>query len=94
MTPAAAKVIGSGISMQSFARNLAGETGRNVVDKTGLAGSYDLELEIHAGSVWPTQRRPVALHRDPGAASGLKLDSQRAPVEVLVIDKLEKPMPD
>jgi uncharacterized protein (TIGR03435 family) len=25
---------------------------------------------------------------------GLKLDSQRAPVEVLVIDRLERPTPD
>jgi uncharacterized protein (TIGR03435 family) len=25
---------------------------------------------------------------------GLKLDAQRAPVEVLVIDRLERPIPD
>src|SRR4029453_10533295 len=39
MTPTSGKVTGSGITMQTFARGLAGGTGRNVVDKTGLAGS-------------------------------------------------------
>jgi uncharacterized protein (TIGR03435 family) len=92
MTPAAAKVIGSGISMVGFARNLAGETGRNVVDKTGLAGSYDLELEFtpdqSADNVGPSLFTAIQ------EQLGLKLDSQRAPIEVLVIDKLEKPTPD
>jgi uncharacterized protein (TIGR03435 family) len=92
MTPAAAKISGSGITMQTFARNLAGGTGRNVVDKTGLTGSYDLELEFTpeqtADNIGPS------LFTAMQEQLGLKLDSQRAPVEVLVIDTLEKPTPD
>jgi uncharacterized protein (TIGR03435 family) len=92
MTPASAKVSGSGISMQTFARNLAGGTGRNIVDKTGLAGAYDLELEFT-----PEQSPDnigASLFTAMQEQLGLKLDSQRAPVEVLVIDTLEKPTAD
>ncbi len=92
MTPAAAKVIGSGISMETFARGLSGGTGRNVIDKTGLTGPYDLELEFtpdqSADNVGPSLFTAIQ------EQLGLRLDSQRAPVEVLVIDKLEKPTPD
>ena len=92
MTPTAGKVTGFGISMQTFARNLAGGTGRNVVDKTGLAGSYDLELEFTPDQSPDTSGPSLftAMHEQ----LGLKLDAQRAPVEVLVIDRLERPMPD
>ena len=92
MTPAAAKISGRGITMETFARNLAGGTGRNVVDKTGLAGSYDLELEFtpdqSADNIGPSLFTAIQ------EQLGLKLDSQRAPVEVLVIDALQKPTPD
>lgn len=92
MTPTAGKVSGSGITMQTFARNLAGGTGRNVVDKTGLTGSYDLELEFTPDQS-PDTSGP-SLFTAMQEQLGLKLDAQRAPVEVLVIDRLEKPTPD
>lgn len=92
MTPTSGKVTGSGITMQTFARNLAGGTGRNVVDKTGLAGSYDLELEFTPDQS-PDTTGP-SLFTAMQEQLGLKLDSQRAPVEVLVIDRLERPIPD
>ena len=92
MTPTAGKVSGSGITMETFARNLAGGTGRNVVDKTGLTGSYDLELEFTPDQS-PDTSGP-SLFTAMQEQLGLKLDAQRAPVEVLVIDRLEKPTPD
>ena len=92
MTPAAAKITGSGITMETFARNLAGGTGRNVIDRTGLTGSYDLELEFTPDQS-PDNTGP-SLFTAIQEQLGLKLESQRAPVEVLVIDKLEKPTPD
>ena len=92
MTPTSAKVTGSGISMESFARNLAGATGRNVVDKTGLAGGYDLELEFTPDQS-PDTTGP-SLFTAIQEQLGLKLESQRAPVEVLVIDNVERPTPD
>ena len=92
MTPASAKVTGSGISMEIFARTLAGGTGRNVIDKTGLAGSYDLELEFTPDQ--SADNVGASLFTAIQEQLGLKLDSQRAPVEVLVIDRLERPTPD
>jgi uncharacterized protein (TIGR03435 family) len=92
MTPAGAKVTGSGIGMETFTRNLAGATGRSVVDKTGLSGSYDLDLEFIPDQSADTTG--PSLFTAMQEQLGLKLDSQRAPIEVLVIDKLERPTPD
>ena len=78
--------------METFARNLAGATGRYVLDKTGLSGSYDLELEFTPDQS-PDTTGP-SLFTAMQEQLGLKLDSQRAPVEVLVIDRLERPTPD
>jgi uncharacterized protein (TIGR03435 family) len=92
MTPTSAKVTGVGIALDGFARNLSGQTGRYIINKTGLTGSYDLELEFtpdqSADNVGPS------LFTAMQEQLGLKLDSQRAPVEVLVIDRLERPTPD
>ena len=92
MTPAGATVTGAGISFDGFARNLSNAAGRFVVNKTGLTGAYDLELTFT-----PDQSAATAgpsLFTAMQEQLGLKLESQRAPVEVLVVDKLERPLPD
>jgi uncharacterized protein (TIGR03435 family) len=79
-------------------------TGRIVIDRTGLTGTYDVDLKW---SPTPDQLPPgppppgIALPPiDPNGPSlfaalqeqlGLKLDAERAPVDVLVIDRLELP---
>ena len=92
MTPTSGKVTGTGISLDVFARNLSGGTGRYVVNKSGLTGSYDLELEFTPDQS-PDTSGP-SLFTAMQEQLGLKLDAQRAPVEVLVIDRLERPTPD
>jgi uncharacterized protein (TIGR03435 family) len=92
MTGAVAKVTGAGISMTTFARNLGGNTGRYVIDRTGLDGPYDLELEFTPDQS-PDTSGP-SLFTALQEQLGLKLDSARAPVEVLVIDRVERPLPD
>jgi uncharacterized protein (TIGR03435 family) len=92
MTPAGGQVSGVGISMLTFARNLAGATGRNVIDQTGLAGGYDFELTFIPDQTADTTG--PSLFTAIQEQLGLKLDSQRAPVEVLVIDKLDRPTAD
>ena len=82
--------------------------GRPVIDKTGLAGLYDFSLKYApelgrtAGPFGPPPGAP-AQAVDPDAPSlpaalqeqlGLKLDGARGPVEVVVIDKFEKPTLD
>lgn len=77
------------ISMPNFAALLGKRLDRNVLDKTGLTGSYDVKLE------WSPD-----LSEDTGSASiftalqdqlGLKLESGKGPVEIIVIDSLERP---
>jgi uncharacterized protein (TIGR03435 family) len=75
---------------------------RVVVDETGLKGEFDLTLEwgaeqvLRAGDVGDP--RPAALGASMFTAIedqlGLKLQSGRRPVEVLVIDSVERPTPD
>jgi len=97
-----------GQTMRSLSLALVQLTGRPVVDKTGLTGLYDFDLTIDLqtlmrrsadinGSGSPL---PPGLSEAPALMTqlqedlGLKLDSQRGPGEVLVIDSAELPMPD
>ena len=80
-----------------IARNLSGATGRIIVDKTGLTGRYDMDLKWTPD---PTQGSAGATF-DGGSLFtavqeqlGLKLDPQRAPVDVLVVYSAERPMED
>jgi len=71
---------------------LAKETGRPVVDKTGLTGKYDFTLQYTPADRAATDEsgRPsifTALEEQ----LGLKLVSTKQPVEVLVVDAMEKP---
>ena len=92
VNPTGAKVTAIGITIETFARNLSNAAGRYVVDKSGLSGHYDLELEFT-----PEQSADTtgpSLFTAMQEQLGLKLDSQRAPIEVLVIDRVERPTPD
>jgi uncharacterized protein (TIGR03435 family) len=95
---------GAGVSMAVLATNLSrtynSELGRNVIDGTGLDGTFDVHLK------W-TMEGPVSISAsgDLSAAQpsagpsiltaiqeqlGLKLESAKGPVEVLVIDHIER----
>ena len=87
-----------GLPASSFATALSGPAGRMVVDRTGMTGSWDFELTFA-----PENRGPDAPPADPNAPSfftaiqeqlGLKLESTKGPVDVLVIDSVEKPVED
>ena len=75
-------------------------TGRPVVDRTGLTGTYDLQLTFTPDQLPPGPAPPGAPPIDTNGPSlftalqeqlGLKLDSQKGPLEVLVIDRMERP---
>jgi uncharacterized protein (TIGR03435 family) len=75
---------------------------RPVVDKTGLSGRYDFELEwtpdeTQFGGNAPTGN-PDAPKPDPFSAMqqqlGLRLEATRGPIEALVIDRAERPTED
>jgi len=79
-------------TMARFAVNLSAVVDRMVVDKTGLAGSFDIDLEWtpdpNLTGVDPSLL--VALHEQ----LALQLDLDRGPVEQLVIDSAAPPTPD
>jgi uncharacterized protein (TIGR03435 family) len=87
--------------MRNFARNLSPIAGRSVVDKTELAGNFDADLTWtpDASLGPPSDTAPPA---NDGASLftaiqeqlGLKLDAQRGPVKVLVIDSAARPTED
>jgi uncharacterized protein (TIGR03435 family) len=85
-----ATVAGRKISMSAFATHLTDMAGRTVIDDTGLKGDFDVKLNWTpseaADDVLPTIF--VAVQEQ----LGLKLNPvKKAPVQVIVIESIEKP---
>ena len=93
------EVTATTLPMESLVRTLSGQLGRNVLDKTGLTGKYDFKLSFAPDM----GQQPPGSGDDHAAADsgpsiftalqdqlGLKLDSKKGPVEVLVIDSVQK----
>jgi len=79
-----ASIEGSKASMAGLADHLAGKTGRPVIDKTGLTGEYDFRLE------WASEQAAdstlPSLFTAIQEQLGLKLESTRGPVEMVVVE--------
>jgi len=82
---------GEGLTMTSIAEELSLITGRVVVDKTNLAGRYDLKLEWSADDAPASDNSAPSLFTAIQEQLGLKLEPAREPVPVLVIDHVEAP---
>jgi uncharacterized protein (TIGR03435 family) len=95
---------GGGQTIATLARTLSGNLNRSVIDRTGLTGEFDFDLQY-------APQRPLTTAPAGGNANvaplddgptvfsavqelGLKLESQRGPVEFLVIDSVEHPTED
>jgi uncharacterized protein (TIGR03435 family) len=88
------KIMARGVALAELTRRLElfPSIARPVVDRTGLAGTWDFELTylpVDPGAA----DRPVApsIFTALQEQAGLKLESSRAPVEVLVVDQAEMP---
>jgi uncharacterized protein (TIGR03435 family) len=90
-----------GIPMARLAGELTGFVGRRVEDRTGLPGNFAIELE------WSPDLQADAGQSVPQAADarpsiftavqeqlGLRLESRTGPVDVIVIESLERPSAD
>jgi uncharacterized protein (TIGR03435 family) len=89
-----------GMPIDVLVSTFQGYAGRPVFDKTGLHGLFDVRLQFFMES---TSNTGAQLPSDPLGPTfataieeqlGLKLESTRGPVEVLVIDSVEKPSPN
>ncbi|MBB5060922.1 uncharacterized protein (TIGR03435 family) [Granulicella aggregans] len=73
---------------------LQGDTGRSVIDKTGLTGHYDFELRWRPESTSPTtaiDENAPFIFNALQEQLGLKLEPSTAPLKVLVVDHAEHP---
>ena len=101
------QLTGQALPMSALARMLTDQLGRTVVDKTGLPGNYDFTLQwtpdesegasLRGPDTGPQGSAPSADSSGPSLFTalqeqlGLKLESQKGPVETYVIDHAEKP---
>lgn len=88
------RIRASAMPMKDFAAWLAGQTGQPVTDSTGLKGNYDFLLSWGAGGLRTNAGDPdtsgptliEALQRQ----LGLRLESKKGPVDLIVVDHADK----
>jgi uncharacterized protein (TIGR03435 family) len=91
-------------TMPAIASLISRHVDRPVIDRTGLEGRFDIELEaveIKATPDYKTGPSDLALPPAAGPSIfvavreqlGLKLEPQTAPIPVVVIDRAERPVP-
>ena len=111
MFNASGQITAQGVPVSDLTRLLSQQTGRTVIDKTGLTGTYDFTLQL------PPRKGPMPAPPAPGSGPaaggdessddsgpsiftalqeqlGLKLESQKAPLPLIVIDHIEQPSPN
>jgi uncharacterized protein (TIGR03435 family) len=99
-------IYGFGVSMPALAKELGVMAGQTVQDKTGLAGNYDFALKWWTSPMRPPSEgapdgQPASAASDPAGGPslfsaiqqqlGLKLDSGKGAVQVVVIDHIDRP---
>jgi uncharacterized protein (TIGR03435 family) len=102
MRQALGTVQGRDVPLAALWRFVSQQAGRAIVDRSGLAGNHDFDLtwtpEQFANRATPAVVNGNTI--DPDGPSlftalqeqlGLKLDAQRGPVDVLVIEKIDRP---
>lgn len=100
-------IVANGIDMRGLANELAPSQGRPVVDTTGLTSRYDVDVtytpEVFSAAALARRGATAPSGVDPDGPPlatalrdqlGLKLESKRASVIVVVIDRIEVLIPD
>jgi uncharacterized protein (TIGR03435 family) len=82
-------------TLAEFSQNMGMVLDRPMVDQTGLAGRFDFVLRwTPEGARTDDSNSPPGLFTAIQEQIGLRLDATRAPVDVLVIDHIDKPSPN
>jgi uncharacterized protein (TIGR03435 family) len=103
LSPKGSKLRGKNITTAELTRVLSNILDRNVLDKTGFKGTFDVDVDFTPDQVLAglPNRGPdePSASADAGGTSifaalqqlGLKLESTKGPVPMLIIDHVEKP---
>jgi uncharacterized protein (TIGR03435 family) len=93
-----------GLNIPAIARLLSRAVGRPVIDRTGLNGAFDLSLDfdtfglpgfaVPPGVNPPNTADKPSLYTALQEQSGLKLETGRGPIDILIIDRVERPTQD
>jgi uncharacterized protein (TIGR03435 family) len=87
------RIVSQGASIAQLLQQLSiqPEISRRIVDKTGLTGKYDFTLHWTSASSDQENAAGPSIFTALQEQLGLKLESTKGPVEVLVIDHIERP---
>lgn len=93
------RLVGHEVPISQLVQLMTPELGRHILDQTGLTGKYDFTLrcspsEMRAlmdGGTWTPDSGGPSIFTALQEQLGLELKSQKAPIEALVIDHVEKP---
>lgn len=92
-----ASIGGGGASTWGLAGWLQFYLGKRIIDQTGITGTYNFTLQFHgtlsdmgtdSGSTWPPVETAIK------EQLGLQLRDTKAPLQVVVIDHIERPSPN
>ncbi len=93
-------IIGKGAAIESLASFLAIDVARPVTNNTGLTAHYDFELKWTPdspagadadGKAAPTDVAGPTVFTALEEQLGLRLESRKGPMEMLIVDRVEKP---
>jgi uncharacterized protein (TIGR03435 family) len=76
------------MSITMFAKMLGFSMRQSVVDKTGIAGNYDIQLNFAPEGA--TDSQLPSIYAALQEQLGLKLESQKVPLETVVVDRVDK----
>lgn len=79
----------TGVTMDDLAKFLSSDVQRTVLNRTGVSGRFDIELKW-SPDLTEDESRP-SLFTALKEQLGLRVEAQKAPGKVLVVDQLEEP---
>jgi uncharacterized protein (TIGR03435 family) len=98
----AGRIVARGVDMPGLAAYIGTSPGRMLIDRTGVTGRFDVDLtytpSVFASNGLASASREVPAGVDPNGPSlitalqeqlGLKLEPIRAPIDVVVVDRVE-----
>jgi uncharacterized protein (TIGR03435 family) len=100
--PRGAQMKGGKIAMPELVRTLSKLVGRSVIDRTGFTGLFDLQLDFVPDDTTPSLPPPppnsgisdltgASIAQALQQQLGLRLQSTKGPVQVIVVDQAEPP---